>query len=268
MTALYIVGYGGGLVSGDCVDLDIDVGERCTLLLLTQGSTKVFKMRRSASTSPHTDNTLTTRQTMRFLIQPSSTLLVLPSPVTCYQSARYLQVQRFDLRCARTSSLVLLDWITPGREYLSRKDEKWAFESYRSRNEVRVQGKVVIRDVLLLEQEGQQRGVAADGQMPKRPLSARTHPYSIYANLFLLGPTSQSLINALQEEFTCIQQRVARIVEPLIWSLSILNNDPTSKIAVVRVAGMETDQVRSWFRQRLSTLRSQVGDDLYNQTMW
>lgn len=282
IAALYIVGYGGGLVSGDCVDLDIDVGERCTLLVLTQGSTKVFKMRGSAraaetidtnASAPiqrtstdnhhipcHTPPPLTTRQTMRFIISPSSTLLVLPSPVTCYQSARYLQVQRFDLRCPQTSSLILLDWITPGREYLQERDEKWTFDSYRSRNEVRVGGRVVIRDVLLLEQQ--------QDDTTTIPLSNRTKPYSIYANLFLLGPTAQPVINSLQEEFTQIQQRVVRVVQPLLWSLSLLNALDGRKIAVVRIAGMETDQVRTWLRERLRALRSVVGDDLYGQSMW
>lgn len=262
VAALYIVGYGGGLVSGDCVDLNVDVGEKCTLLLLTQGSTKVFKMR-GLGCSGHepVPRTLTTRQTMRFLIQPSSTLLVLPSPVTCYQSSRYLQVQRFDVRCAHTSSLVLLDWITPGREHLLRKDERWAFESYRSRNEVRVAGRVVIRDVLLLEQD----------DTSSLSLAERTHPYSIYANLFLLGPTSQPLIASLQEEFTRIQQRVVRRMDNLIWSFSILGGGAegsAAKTAVVRIAGMETDQVRSWLSDRLGALREQVGDDLYKQAMW
>lgn len=134
VSALYVVGYGGGLVSGDSVDLDIDVGSQCCLLLLTQGSTKVFKTRTSRPTqgvstatfsstlASHTqraqsldDGQLSmTRQNFRFLVRKHSTLVLLPDAVTCFARARYDQVQRFDLR-DHTSSCVVLDWITPGR---------------------------------------------------------------------------------------------------------------------------------------------------------
>lgn len=32
----YMLSYGGGLVSGDKIDLDVNVGEKCALMLLTQ----------------------------------------------------------------------------------------------------------------------------------------------------------------------------------------------------------------------------------------
>ena len=137
VSALYIVGYGGGLVSGDSVDLDVDVGSGCTLVVLTQGSTKVFKTRstnptRGVSTASFSapraradaeaasDQATTvgegmTRQGFRFLVRKNSTLVLLPDPVTCFASARYDQTQRFDLRCRTSSSAIVLDWITPGR---------------------------------------------------------------------------------------------------------------------------------------------------------
>lgn len=212
VSPLYIVGYGGGLVSGDSVDLDVDVGTECTLLVLTQGSTKVFKTRTTAPTrgvstasytSPssveHTSQIAAeaatakeaTRQGFRFLVRPHATLVLLPDPVTCFAASKYDQVQRFDLRDRQSSSLVVLDWITPGRTAVapstststpatklnhldsffathpaasaggmskdystSRRDaELWAFSSYRSRNEVRSSSQVVARDVVLLSQD-------------------------------------------------------------------------------------------------------------------
>ncbi|CAO1638993.1 unnamed protein product [Sympodiomycopsis kandeliae] len=247
VAALYIVGYGGGLVSGDSVDLDIDVGEQCTMLLLTQGSTKVFKMRTStadALTQPMT------RQNIRCIIQPNSTLLLLPSAVTCYKSSKYTQIQRFDLKSSTTSNLILLDWITPGREYSLDKKEKWHFHSYYSRNEICINGKVIIRDVLLLEDD----------------VNKRTHPYSIYANLFIVGCKVQNLIERFKEEFRMIQQRLSRHVPGFIWSFSELSaNQP---VAVVRIAGMETEQVRDWLRERLEGVEQFVGQDLYKQAMW
>lgn len=345
IAVLYIVGYGGGLVSGDDVELDVDVGERCTLLLLTQGSTKVFKMRATPSSSNGPSSSIPpfngspsrgqleapdrpiTRQYTRFLIRPHSTLVLLPDPVTCYASSRYAQAQRFDVQCAHTSSLVLLDWFTPGRQHLLRssgdstsgtQSEAWRFQSYRSRNEVRVEGQVVIRDVLLLEQDETQCSLAGEGATTD--LGRRNHPYSCYANLFLLGPDVQPLVARLNDEFQSIQQRVvpsshrggaafrnstaangngasasATSPQAILWSLTILNEDsgsrdqaqiPSSSAggsasasssskqakggrqAVVRIAGLDTEGVRNWLKQRLTPLEGVVGQDLYKQAMW
>ncbi|CAO1614466.1 unnamed protein product [Parajaminaea phylloscopi] len=205
VAALYVVGYGGGLVSGDDVDLDIDVGHQCTLLLLTQGTTKVFKMRTSAASARSPRSPTITSQRMRFLVRPDSNLVLLPDAVTCYAQSRYLQVQRFDLLCPYSSSLLVLDWITPGRHRTLhktlRKDkggEEWEFESYRSRNEVRIRGiGVVVRDVLEL----------AQGNDVKTALKERTRPYRIYASLFLVGANMAPCVEALEREWRSIQQR-------------------------------------------------------------
>ncbi|KAJ1020394.1 hypothetical protein NDA13_005713 [Ustilago tritici] len=207
-SVMYILGYGGGLVSGDSVDLDVDVGSGCSLLILTQGSTKVFKTRNSRPTQgvstaalPRTSEQragegvggeMVTRQTSRFLIRKNATLVLLPDPVTCFASARYDQTQRFDLRDRNTSSLIMLDWITPGRTCVSptrsasnaaklnhldahtpspspytnparemknysiptRDPELWSFDLYRSRNQVRTcpPPQPVATDLLLLSQ--------------------------------------------------------------------------------------------------------------------
>lgn len=317
------------------MELDVDVGEGCTLLLLTQGSTKVFKVRSppssaSARREEERHSRPITRQYTRFLIRPRSTLVLLPDPVTCYASSRYAQAQRFDVQCARTSSLVLLDWFTPGRQHLLRssgdstsgtQSEAWRFQSYRSRNEVRVEGQVVIRDVLLLEQDEAQCSLAGEGVTTD--LGRRNHPYSCYANLFLLGPDVQPLVARLNDEFQSIQQRVvpsshrggaafrnsatngnggssAGTPQSILWSLTILNEDSGSRDqahipsatgrtgggggsgdssssakgisggrqAVVRIAGLDTEGVRNWLKQRLTPLEDVVGPDLYKQAMW
>ena len=38
---LYIITFGGGLVEGDNVSVDVKVGEHCTVVVTTQASTKV-----------------------------------------------------------------------------------------------------------------------------------------------------------------------------------------------------------------------------------
>jgi urease accessory protein len=300
---LYIVGYGGGLVSGDDVRIDFDVGTGTTMLLLTQGSTKVFKLRRVASKQQTTpvpsaprvvaSDDEETQQYFRMLVRPGATLVILPDPVTCYKHSKYRQVQRVDLRCKHTSSLVLLDWYTPGRTYLARTkegskgadarnlSELWGFESYRSRNEIRIEGRDVVKDSLLLEQ-GEDRPLEDGARSKLSNLARRNAPYGCYATLFLVGPDCQRVIHALEAEYNTIQQFRVREAPSLLWSFSVLDtiSAETSSIsvgetrkeqelrtAVARVAGADADAVRAWFRDRLHGLQAIIGDDLYKQAL-
>lgn len=62
-------------------------------------------------------------------------MILIPDPVTCFSSARYLQKQVF--RVFPESNLVVVDWITSGRH---ESGEKWAFELYRSKNQIYLEG--------------------------------------------------------------------------------------------------------------------------------
>lgn len=245
--ALYVAGYGGGLVSGDSVHLDIDVGTASVLLLLTQGSTKVFKKRGpriSAQPAPDLRNNHASaplvsgpsRQTMRFIVRPGASLFLLPDAVTCFEAAEYEQVQRIDVRDATTSSLVLLDWYTAGRTRMAAPGalsdapagtnpaELWGFERYASRNEVRVAGTVVVRDSLVLDQPPPVPGLGT----AQPTLAQRCAPYGCYATIYLLGPAAQQAIIQLMTAFDQIQQRMVRAgaTPPILWSISVLSETP------------------------------------------
>jgi len=137
---LFMVSFGGGLVSGDFVRLNVDVGEYTRLLMLTQGSTKVYKERRGGDLPQQVLHVSgpkeVSRQCIHYTVRENATLVLLPAPVTCFARSRYAQVQRFDLMSSATSSLVLLDWFTSGRLafYNERVPEFWQFYLYNSRN--------------------------------------------------------------------------------------------------------------------------------------
>jgi urease accessory protein len=270
VAALYVVGYGGGLVSGDKVSIDFDVGQRCTLLVLTQGSTKVFKIRGSNTIDP--SEASVTSQTFRCIIQKGATLVVLPDPVTCFADSRYQQTQQFDLRCKVTSSLILLDWFTPGRQHLASKageaaiNETWAFESYQSRNEIRLGQQVIARDISALERSS------------SNSIAEKCESYTCFATLFLVGIDVVGIVDTIRSDFYQIQQgnkqqsnqRVASNVDPVIWSCSTLgrgDDQQDSPGIGVRLAGTSTELVRTWLREKLIAVRQLVGDDLYRQAM-
>ncbi|KDQ12931.1 hypothetical protein BOTBODRAFT_34072 [Botryobasidium botryosum FD-172 SS1] len=265
----YMMSYGGGLVSGDQVELDVDVGAGTSLLLLTQGSTKVFKSRQSAYLTPPLSPTLdgkapspedketrtaATTQKINFTISPDALLLLLPDPVTCFRDSSYSQLQTFHLEPG--ASAAILDWFTSGR--MSR-GEQWDFERYRSANEVFLDGKRIMRDVMLLESAPPDASLLF---LPPRTLKDRLGPYACYATLLLVGPKVQDLIASLEKAYQSIHVFQQSEPLPLVWSMSALEE---SSGAVVRVAALETDMVRTWLRQSLQGLSDLVGDFVYEK---
>ncbi|EJU02362.1 UreD-domain-containing protein [Dacryopinax primogenitus] len=239
---VYVLSYGGGLVGGDKIELDVEVQEGARLVLLTQGSTKVFRAR---------DPSNRTQQHLHANVHAHSLLLLLPDPITPYAESYYSQVQTFTLH--PSASAIILDWFTSGR---AARGEVWALGKYRSANEVFVQGKRVVRDVLLLEQ----------GE-----LGRRMQPYACYANVFLFGPLVQGVLRALKERYEKIEQMQRSKPDEFVWSLSILGkaekgrNGEGGDGAVVRCTGRETEMVRLWLKDALSGASEVVGRDVYDK---
>jgi urease accessory protein len=229
------------------------------LTITIQGSTKVFKTRPGTRAAihrgPRCEGT-TTRNEMDVTVSASGAVFLLPDPATCFRSASYVQIQT--IRLAGDASVVLLDWITSGRKSLG---EEWAFSRYYSVNELWVDGKRAVKDVLLLE-EGDEGKEAAGGGTP-RSLSAKLAPYSCYATLILYGPQVQGVIRDLSDAYKAIVVFKCAAPADLVWSLSpIASGDG----CVIRVAGKETEGVKHWLRDALLRLQDLVGIDVYRRT--
>jgi len=130
---IYTSSHGGGLVDGDHIVLEIDIGEGAAAFVSTQASTKIYRSPRGTSAE------------VRARIEPDGLLVVAPDPVVCFAKSRYRQVQRFDL--ADRAALVLLDWVSSGRHAAG---ERWAFDEYQSQIVVRLDGKLLLHDALAL----------------------------------------------------------------------------------------------------------------------
>ncbi len=168
---VYTSTYGGGLVAGDDVSLDVTVGPGAALTLRTQAPTKVFH-RHAGRNASHL---------MRATVADGATLAVLPDPVTCYADADYVQDQRFELQ--GDASLVLLDAFTAGR---AARGERWVFHRYRSRNVVTLDGREIVYDALSLD--------SAHGPLTG-PLTVGR--FTVYMNLLLVGPAAAPIVASL-----------------------------------------------------------------------
>jgi len=255
VSVVYVLTYGGGLVGGDRIELAVEIKEGARLVMLSQGSTKVFKSRsghrRSARSQGSLPDAITT-QIMDVTVDYRAMLFLLPDPVTCFRSAKYNQLQTF--RLAGAASAVILDWVTSGRRSLG---EEWVFSRYYSINEIWVNDECVAKDVMLLEgQESQAPSI------PTRSLSDSLAPYSCYATLLMYGPLVQSTIRPLSGEYTGISVFKHSSPPNLLWSFSMIRE---GKGCVLRVAAKETEDVRSWLGERLKPLERLMGSDVYRR---
>jgi urease accessory protein len=192
--------HGGGLVVGDAIRLSISVGPGATACLGTQAETKVYRAGAGAP-SPGATGTpglrpaqaertvkrafVGARQELAAEVGAGGLLALLPDPVSPFAGSRYAQLQRFEL--APGASLAVLDAVTAGR---AARGERWAFDGYRARNEVRVGGELVLADALRLE--------AAEGPPP----STRLLGLELLATVVLVGPRLAGAARALLEELS------------------------------------------------------------------
>ncbi|KAL6310045.1 UreD-domain-containing protein [Sparassis latifolia] len=251
---VYVLTYGGGLVGGDRIALTAQIEENTILVMLSQGSTKVFKDRpgeRLSARSHGTHSAIPTTQRMDILISSNGALFLLPDPVTCFRAAKYNQLQVFHLHNA--ASIVLLDWVTSGRKSIG---EEWVFSMYYSLNEVWVDGERLAKDVMFLQEQDDVQS------LPRRTLANTLAPYSCYATLILYGATVQSSLRHLAAEFEAITVFKHSSPPDLIWSFSLIRE---GKGCVVRVAARETEDVKHWLGGALKELESVIGVDVYRR---
>jgi urease accessory protein len=134
----FVATYGGGLVDGDAIALDVEVGEHAKALIGTQASTKVYKC---ASSSEAT-------QTLDARVGRGGLLVVAPDPLVPYAGARY--AQRATIRLHEAASLAWLDVLACGR---ASRGERWAFSRYSTRTRVFVNDTLACDDALVLDSD-------------------------------------------------------------------------------------------------------------------
>ena len=150
----YLGTLGGGLLDGDRVHLDIELGGGARALVSTQGPTRVFR-------SPGGCESETFAR-----VGADAALILVPDPAACCAGARFFQRTEVDLEA--TASLALWEVLSAGRE-------RWGFGCYRSALQVRRGGRTVLDDASLLD--------PAHGA-----LEERMGGFSALATLVLAGP--------------------------------------------------------------------------------
>ncbi|PSK43091.1 hypothetical protein B9Z65_7045 [Elsinoe australis] len=272
---VYLLSYGGGLVAGDSIDLTITLDDNTRLILLTQGSTKIFK-------SP-TANVLT-RQFMSVRVTSGAGLCYLPDPVQPFEKSCFEQKQVYTLVASKSSegsatgSICALDWVSQGR---NARGEDWNMWRYASRNDVWLEmdqkddtrKRLLLRDNLILDPHAKtQSGTAIPSY------AEQMHKMGIFGTLMLFGQLSESLARFFHQEFRLIpriggrkwdgsddgqeptevelrreQRQGQEALDGLLWSVATLRG-----CTVVKFGAREVEGGKRWLKTMLEAEGSVV----------
>ncbi|KAJ1422454.1 UreD urease accessory protein-domain-containing protein [Ochromonadaceae sp. CCMP2298] len=200
------LGFGGGLVHGDRVDLQLRLKAGALVCLKTQGSQKVFKSHtlplplssNAAQTgkewnAPGDGSGVTSTNSIRALLQTGSLFAMLLDPTVCFPGARYRQ--QLDFRLQEGASLLYVDWFTAGR---TDRDEDWAME--RLQNDVFVG---VGERIVLVERLDLRSSEAGS-------IGSKVGHLTVFGSVVMVGPKTEALrrrLQALQQRQTFHQRR-------------------------------------------------------------
>lgn len=227
----YVSTFGGGLVAGDVVNLEMSVGPGAVGVLTSQASTKVYHAMDGEGAS----------QTLRAAVADDATLIVAPEPLVCFRDAIYEQQQTIEI--AATGNLVLLDWFTCGRLAM---DERWAFERYATRNRIIRDGRLVLNDALVLDR--------TDGAIDD---AYRVGRYNCFATVAITGPKVKPGGEAWSEQ-------IGR--EPIARGASVMTGASVFDWGTaVRLAGESTEAVERVLREGLDFLRPMLRAGLWDR---
>jgi urease accessory protein len=228
---VFLASLGGGLVDGDRIAIDVDVGEGASALLGTQASTKVY---RSPEGGAGTSQRLSAR------VAADAVLAIVPDPVVCFADARYEQA--IDIALDPSASLFLVDAYSCGR---SARGERWAFARYASRTTVSRGGARSIVDATRLDPR---HGVIAD----------RMGRFDVVLSLLAVGPGLSSLRQAMLSASSLPSAPLSPCAAgSVLVAASLLAEDA----CIVRVAAERFESASRVLRSSFASLAALLGDD-------
>lgn len=271
---LYLLSYGGGLVSGDKVSLDLSLDTATRLVILTQGSTKIYPSPEpipcsqspgeTSDTSPSTFSS----QVLNIRIGLEAGLCYLPDPIQPFAQSAFAQRQIYDIpfeSIERTGNMCVLDWVSSGR---AARGEAWAMRKYSSRNEIWLhdtasdQKRLLLRDNLLLDAD-------FTAAREDRDIPARMNGLGVYGTLMIYGEMFATLSRFFLDEFKALpriggrtwdaehplasehdtwrkERQRQEVCTQLLWTVSYIR-----RCTVVKFAAREVQGAKAWLAAML-----------------
>ena len=223
---VYLASYGGGLVGGDSLHLEIDVEARAMAVISTQASTKVYRSPRGAS------------QHLRASVADDALLVLAPDPVVCFAASSYTQEQEIHL--APRAALVLIDWLSAGRVA---SGERWQLDAYTTRTRIWCGDRRLLHESLRL--------TPREGALGDRMRRFNTLLFAVVAGV-ALAPHASAILQDISA--MPLQTR----------SDLLISASPVGDTAILlRMAGVSTEAVAQALRRTLNFLSPLLGDNLW-----
>jgi urease accessory protein len=227
---IYTSNYGGGLVSGDELALDMTVQAQAEAVVTSQSATKIYPAGEAGATV----------QTLNASVGAEGLLVLAPEPMIPFAGARHRQYQQIEL--AESAGLVLIDGLSAGR---IAREEWWAFEVIETRNDVFVDGSWLCRDAWRI--------------MPRDPLAdAQFDPgdYSCFMSIVLAGGRIREMAQSIVEQ---VNARPLRECEGVTTAAGLLARGSG---AMIRLAGTRAQAVQARVYELLEGLTAEIGTSL------
>jgi len=234
---VYTASYGGGLVGGDALRLSIDVGCGARAFVSSQSSSKIYRSEHASSL------------TVEARVGAGAHLVMWPDPVVCFAKSAYRQHQRFDVD--HGGALVLVDWMTSGRRA---SGERWQFSRYESGTIVRLAGRLVLRDSMVL--------CTADGE-----LARRMGRFDVLCTVAVVGGALRAHIDTVLAAAAAVPlQRRSDVLIAAAPIRESANRDapsgtPAPVGCLLRIAGPSVERVAAVLHPHLSFVPCLLGDD-------
>jgi urease accessory protein len=225
---VYLASYGGGLVGGDALRIDIDVERGAAAVISTQASTKVYRSPRGAS------------QQLRAGVADDALLVLAPDPVVCFARSSY--AQNVEIRLAERGSLVLVDWIGAGRVATG---ERWQHDHFSSVTQIWRGPRRLLYDSLRLTPE--------DGDVAQR-----MGRFNTLLTVVIAGPL-------LAADAARLLQEVAAMPLEKKSDLLISANPLGEDALLLRIAAVSTERAGQTLRRMLAFLPPHLGDDPWSR---
>ena len=269
---VFAASYGGGLVGGDHLDVEVDVEPGAAAFLSTQASTKVYRSTAGASTR------------LAARVADGGLLVSLPDPVVCFASSAYRQTQTFaieasarlvavdrikygpsrsgerrawlmasaaftpsaaatTLAMAASAGLVAVDCMPSGRRG---SGAGWAFDAFASTTSLRIDDRLVLHDAVRLS--------AIDGD-----LALRAGRLDVLAVVVIAGERLAAEAGRIVAAISAMP--VERRAAVLLSAAPLPGLALAPPGCVLRLAGAHVEDVRGVLRRLLDFVPGLLGDD-------
>lgn len=215
--------YGGGMVQGDNITIDMKLGANTKTLLSSQANARAYK----------TENSKKCHYTLQAKLTQNTHLIQLNDPIVLQAQSNLIQENHFELDSS--SVLVFLDWISSGRIY---HGESFQFENFSSHTKIEIDKTPIAIDRFKITPS------ITDCESP-----ACFHNHTTFVNLFIAGDENDEIVKQLETKIlqltSCYDPKFSEQSPSIVLSGDRINE----KLFILRISGQEVSLIRPFIEE-------------------